>query len=137
MNKPKSDKHTKTKSLLTTPSNVLDLHLKQTFLSIIWTFTEGEGEGDGIESRLPFMIFSALDFSFHVNNIFIRCFHRFVSRIYSAYFSQFEQLKKNFFLDQLFFLSLSVEKEIITNIRWFGILNWWNYLMNSLFAKEN
>ena len=40
------------------PSNVLLLHLKQTFLPIIWIFTEGEG--DGIESRLPFKIFSTL-----------------------------------------------------------------------------
>ena len=29
------------KSLLTTPSNVLPLHLKQTFPPIIWIFTEG------------------------------------------------------------------------------------------------
>ena len=43
------------KSLLTTPSNVLPLHLKQAFLPIIWIFTEGEG--DRIESRLPFKIF--------------------------------------------------------------------------------
>ena len=33
-------------------------HLKQIFLSMIWTFTEGEG--DGIEFRLPFKIFSTL-----------------------------------------------------------------------------
>ena len=46
------------KSLLTTPSNVLPLHLKQTFPPIIWIFTEGDG--DGIESRLPFKIFSTL-----------------------------------------------------------------------------
>ena len=46
----------KTKSLLTTPSNVLPLHLKQTFLPIIWIFTEG----DEIESRLPIKIFSTL-----------------------------------------------------------------------------
>ena len=46
------------KSLLTTPSNVLPLHLKQTFLPIILIFTEGEG--DGIKSRLPFKIFSTL-----------------------------------------------------------------------------
>ena len=44
------------KSLLTMPSNVLPLHLKQTFQPIIWIFTEGEG----IESRLPFKIFSTL-----------------------------------------------------------------------------
>ena len=38
------------------PSNVLPLHLKQTFRPIIWIFTEG----DEIESRLPFKIFSTL-----------------------------------------------------------------------------
>ena len=41
---------------MTTPSNVLPSHLKQTFPPIIWIFTEGEG--DGIESGLPFEIFS-------------------------------------------------------------------------------
>ena len=46
------------KSLLTKPSNVLPLHLKQTFPPIVLIFTEGEG--DGIESRLPFKIFSTL-----------------------------------------------------------------------------
>ena len=46
------------KSLLTMPSNVLPLHLKQTFPPIIWIFTEVEG--DGIESRLPFKIFYTL-----------------------------------------------------------------------------
>ena len=40
------------------PINVLPLCLKQTFPPIIWIFTEGEG--DGIESRLPFKIFSTL-----------------------------------------------------------------------------
>ena len=48
----------KTKSLLTSPSDVLPLHLKQTFPRIIWIFTEGEG--DGIKFRLPFKIFSTL-----------------------------------------------------------------------------
>ena len=46
------------KSLLATPGNVLPLHLKQTFLPIIWFFTEDEG--DEIKSRLPFKIFSTL-----------------------------------------------------------------------------
>ena len=46
------------KSLLTMPSNVLPLHLKQTFPPIIWIFIEGEG--CGIESRLTFKIFSTL-----------------------------------------------------------------------------
>ena len=40
------------------PSNVLPLHLKQIFLPIIWILIEGEG--DGIESNLPFKIFSTL-----------------------------------------------------------------------------
>ena len=40
------------------PSNVLPLHFKQIFPPIIWMFTEVEG--DGIESRLPFKIFSTL-----------------------------------------------------------------------------
>ena len=47
------------KWLLTIPSNVLPLHLKQTFQPLIWIFTEGEG--DGVESRLPFKIFSTLN----------------------------------------------------------------------------
>ena len=42
------------------PSNVLPLHLKQTFPHIIWLFTECEG--DGIESRLLFKIVSTLPF---------------------------------------------------------------------------
>ena len=46
------------KSLLTMPSNVLPLLLKQTFLPIIQIFTESEG--DGIESRLSSQIFSTL-----------------------------------------------------------------------------
>ena len=58
------------KSFLTTPSNVLPLHLKQTFPPIIWIFTEGEG--NGIESRLPFKIFSTsfkifLQYIYHDN----------------------------------------------------------------------
>ena len=40
------------------PSNVLPLHFKQTFPPMIGIFTEGEG--DGIESRLPFKIFYTL-----------------------------------------------------------------------------
>ena len=47
-----------TKSLLTMPSSVLPLHFKQTFPTIIWIFTEGEG--DEIESSLLFKIFSTL-----------------------------------------------------------------------------
>ena len=46
------------KSLVTMPSNVLPLHLKQTFPPIIWIFNADED--DGIESRLPFKIFSTL-----------------------------------------------------------------------------
>ena len=34
------------------PSNVLPLHLKQTFLHIIWIFTEGEGDGQRYTYRV-------------------------------------------------------------------------------------
>jgi hypothetical protein len=47
------------KSLLTTPSNILPLHHEQTFPPIIWIFTEVHL--DGMESRLPFKIFSTLN----------------------------------------------------------------------------
>ena len=49
------------------PNNVLPLHPKQTFPPIIWIFTEGEG--DGIEPRLPIEIFSTLP----MNNILWKC----------------------------------------------------------------
>ena len=69
------------KSLLTTSSNGLSFCLKQTFPPIIWIFTEGEG--DEIESRLPFKIFSTLTLllvpvvfscSFSFLNCFEECF---------------------------------------------------------------
>ena len=53
-------------------------------------------------------------------NEFIRCFHQFVSRIFPRNFSQFKQLKKKtkiLLVQNSFFLSLPVEKEIITNMR--------------------
>ena len=46
------------KSLLTMPSNVFPLHLKQTSPSIVRIFIEGWG--DRIQSRLPFKVFSTL-----------------------------------------------------------------------------
>ena len=58
------------KSLLTTPSNVLPSHLKQTFQPIIWIFNEGEGDANGF--RLPFKIFSTLtgnSISFHFSGL--------------------------------------------------------------------
>ena len=51
-----------TKSLFTTPINVLPLHLKQTFPPTILIFTKGEV--DGIKSSLSFKIFSTLPDSF-------------------------------------------------------------------------
>ena len=44
------------KSLLTTSSNIFPLHLKQTFLLIIWIFTEGEGDGIKVFSTLCFLL---------------------------------------------------------------------------------
>ena len=40
------------------PNNVLPLDIKQAFPPIIWIFSDGEG--DGMESRLPFKNFSTL-----------------------------------------------------------------------------
>ena len=56
------------KSLLPMPSNVLPLHLKQTFPPKIWIFIEGEG--DGIKSRLSFKIFSTLIVSAGILGVF-------------------------------------------------------------------
>ena len=57
------------KSLLTAPSNVLPLYLKQTFSPIIWIFTEGEG--DEMECRLSSKVFFTL-LHFHFLYIFGR-----------------------------------------------------------------
>ena len=46
------------KTLWTMTSNIFAIHLNQTFLPIIWIFTEGEG--DGIKPRILFKIFSAI-----------------------------------------------------------------------------
>ena len=52
----------------------LPYYLKKIFPPIIWIFTEGEGEGDGIESRLPFKIFSTLQsFCLNLHNPFFWC----------------------------------------------------------------
>ena len=48
------------KSLLKMPNNVLPFHLKLTVPPTIWIFTEGEG--DGIEYKLHFKIFTTLRF---------------------------------------------------------------------------
>ena len=70
------------KSLLTTPSNVL-LTTPQTnfFPPIIWIFTEGEG--DGIEYRLPFKIFSTLHHKklYFLQSIWLQCGRFMTSRI--------------------------------------------------------
>ena len=68
------------KSLLTTPSNVLLLHLKQTFPPIIWTFTEGKG--DGIETRLPFKIFSTLLDKFENKEKMLKSWQLYVLDLY-------------------------------------------------------
>ena len=61
------NKHFVFKCLLTTPSNVLPLHLKQTFSPMIWIFNEGEGHG--IESSLPFKRISTFNWFGQGNNI--------------------------------------------------------------------
>ena len=53
------------KSLLTMPSDVLPLHLKETFPPIIWIFTEG----DRIKIRLLFKVFSTLTNIFLIRDV--------------------------------------------------------------------
>ena len=71
---------------------------------------------------------------------FIKCFHQFISRIFSTNFSQFEQLKPNFFLVQnsFFFLVCKLKQKyrkiFLKNCR-IGIRVWWNYLMNLSFIN--
>ena len=58
-----------TKSLLTSPSNVLPYYLKKTFLPIIWIFTEGERWWDQIQANFLNLFY----FSFSKVSLF-RCF---------------------------------------------------------------
>ena len=55
------------KSLLTTPSNVLPLYLKQTFPPIILIFNEGEG--DVVEFISPFKIFPTSCYKTNIDEI--------------------------------------------------------------------
>ena len=52
--------------MLTTPSNVLPLHLKPTFPSTIWIFTEGEGDGNG------FRLYSKIFFHFKIFEFWVQ-----------------------------------------------------------------
>ena len=82
----------KTKSLLTSPTNVLPYYLKHTFPPIIWIFTEGEG--DGIESRLPFKIFSTLPVS---NCILVpNIVHLFPQIMYFSLLAVYQMKSTNF-----------------------------------------
>ena len=80
------------------------LHLKQTFPHLIWIFTESEG--DGIESRLPFKIFSTLSICMFVFQItkkdsFILCNPR-VWQFNALIFPNFLEMKESrIFLDLL------------------------------------
>ena len=81
------------------PSNVLHLHLKQTFPPIIWIFTGGEG--DGIKFRLPF---------------WKGCLSNLLERWGCAIFLFFELDPSNFgyFLFLLFFNCLKVSERLDT-----------------------
>ena len=64
------------KRLLKMPSNVLPLHLKQTFPPIIWIFTEVEG--DGIKSRLSSSIFCTLTYKMNCKPQFSNLFSKHI-----------------------------------------------------------
>ena len=61
------------KCLLTIPSNILPLHLKQTFPPIIWIFVKYEG--DRIESRLPKSFLTSNHFN---TKYLVFCMHNFL-----------------------------------------------------------
>ena len=60
------------KSLLTRHGNFLPLHVKQSFPHIIWIFTVGKG--DGIESRLPFDMYSTLPILWLTLDLYLKLF---------------------------------------------------------------
>ena len=72
---------------------------------------------------------------YFISNEFIRCFHQFFQRIFLS-LSSWKRKLISYWSKQGFFLSLPVEKEIITKIRRFGIRDWSNYLMNSLITLK-
>ena len=113
------------KSLLTTPNNVLSLHLKQTFLPIIWIFTVGEG--NGINSRLPFEIFSTLNEALEFSASICKWWQWIQSfRTYSEIW--FSVVHSTGFLSCIFFLSEENQFNIfegwlynkIVNVSWLG-----------------
>ena len=81
----------KTEKLLTSPSNVLPSHLKQTFLPIIWIFNEG----DEFKSMQPYNIFSTLKFIYSekATNCWRNLYHGFApssnGQIYDGNFAKF------------------------------------------------
>ena len=92
---------------------VLPLHLKQIFLSIIWIFTKGEG--DGIESRLPFKIFSTLIKNSMTNNV-----TNFLDNGYFRFKKHEISILKVNLLDQkcvlrlIFFLNIKIEQNLLS-----------------------
>ena len=98
-----------TKNLLTMPINVLPFCLKQTFPPIIGIFTEGEG--DEIEFRLPFKVFSTLLHRYLLFASFFECLVKTLSRTQTRH----SKSKVSIFLQWLskknsiaFFLSLNM-----------------------------
>ena len=71
-------------------------------------------------------------YDFYLTNL-LDGFTNFFPNIVHESFSVWgvEKWNKNLMVQNIiFFLSLPIEKEIITNIRRFWIRNWWNYRMN-------
>ena len=97
------------KSLLSTPSNILPLHLKQTFLPIVWIFTGGKG--DGIESRLPFKIFSTLSKSFDMVNYLLRQSQHIVEHhCFQSFHFQHQEFPESHLIPLFCFVSGSVSE---------------------------
>ena len=108
------------KCLLTTPNNVLPLHLKQTFPPIIWIFTEGEGNLLRL-LRLPFKIFSTLP-----NDYFpwLTSSDLYYCQLFSSSFN-ISILWRQIFKAELFWLVCMLELinlEIVTSVTYVAIL---------------
>ena len=103
----------KGKPLLGDVNNFLPLHLKQTFPPVIWIFTEGEG--DGIENRLPFKIFSTLIMHFGVLKL------------------QTDIIQSNFCLENI---HLNVEHLLITWLFLWSTILWFTKLGRFLSKSE-
>ena len=89
----------------------------QTFPPIIWIFTEGEG--DGIESRLPFKTFSTLNWAIP-KTCYVRAISILEMLVY-IFFSDSWSLMKLFIFFQILWITTKLSRCFETGIALFGV----------------